>query len=274
MTVREIYDLATYGGGNDFQTVVELLERLSVPWCLIGGVAVNVYCDPLLTADADFVVVSSQLDLSALNLPGSGSTSQGNAIGSTQGGGTRCFLRSSPPIRAIRISWAAPLLPKRLAFTVEWLLCLISSKVNSGPALIPNVARSNDSKTSWISSASQKSTRNTCRYCRQRSDPGSELARCDIHAEFMKLVERFELDRWLFSSNLTELWRHPKRSPSRDSENSGKVRTTRIFQSHSVGGRTRNGTLSTLVYSTRRSRPICTLVVDTDLSTGSPRSQR
>jgi len=25
----------------------------------------------------------------------------------------------------------------------------------------------------------------------------------DIHAEFMKLVERFELDRWLFSSNLT-----------------------------------------------------------------------
>ena len=29
MTGRQFYDLATYGGGNDFQAVVELLERLA-----------------------------------------------------------------------------------------------------------------------------------------------------------------------------------------------------------------------------------------------------
>ena len=62
MTGRQFYDLATYGGGNDFQAVVELLERLGVSWCLIGGLAVNVYCDPLFTADADFVVVAGQLE--------------------------------------------------------------------------------------------------------------------------------------------------------------------------------------------------------------------
>jgi hypothetical protein len=43
MTAREIYDLTLRGGGGDFQATVELLERLSVPWCLIGGLAVNTY---------------------------------------------------------------------------------------------------------------------------------------------------------------------------------------------------------------------------------------
>jgi hypothetical protein len=72
MTGRQFYDLATHGGGNDFQAVVELLERLSIPWCLISGVAVNVYCDPLLTSDADFVVVASQLDFVCAELNGLG----------------------------------------------------------------------------------------------------------------------------------------------------------------------------------------------------------
>ena len=54
MTAREIYDLALSGGGNDFQATVELLKRLDVPWCLIGGLAVNAYAEPVYTADADF----------------------------------------------------------------------------------------------------------------------------------------------------------------------------------------------------------------------------
>jgi hypothetical protein len=53
MTAREIYDLALRGGGNDFQATVELLERLGEPWCLIGGLAVNAYAEPVYTADAD-----------------------------------------------------------------------------------------------------------------------------------------------------------------------------------------------------------------------------
>jgi hypothetical protein len=72
MTVREIYDLALRGGGNDFQAVVELLERIGEPWCLIGGLAVNAYCEPVYTADADFVVIASQLEFICAELAGLG----------------------------------------------------------------------------------------------------------------------------------------------------------------------------------------------------------
>ena len=47
MTARAIYDLALRGGYDDFQAVTELLERLGEPWCIIGGLAVNVYCEPI-----------------------------------------------------------------------------------------------------------------------------------------------------------------------------------------------------------------------------------
>jgi hypothetical protein len=72
MTAREIYDLTLRGGGNDFQATVELLERLGEPWCLIGGLAVNAYCEPVYTADADFVVVSTQLEFVCAELAGLG----------------------------------------------------------------------------------------------------------------------------------------------------------------------------------------------------------
>jgi hypothetical protein len=74
MTARAIYDLALRGGYNDFQAVTELLERLGEPWCLIGGLAVNVYCEPIYTADADFVVIASELDLVCAELAGLGFT--------------------------------------------------------------------------------------------------------------------------------------------------------------------------------------------------------
>ena len=72
MTAREIYDLATRGGGNDFQAVTELLERIAASWCLIGGLAINVYCEAVYTADADFVVIAEELDLVCAHLAGLG----------------------------------------------------------------------------------------------------------------------------------------------------------------------------------------------------------
>jgi hypothetical protein len=74
MTAREIYDLAVRGGGNDFQATVELLERLGEPWCLIGGLAVNAYVEPVYTADADFIVVAGQLEFVCTELAGLGFT--------------------------------------------------------------------------------------------------------------------------------------------------------------------------------------------------------
>ena len=37
MTAGEIYDLALRSGGDDFQAVTELLERLGEPWCLLAA---------------------------------------------------------------------------------------------------------------------------------------------------------------------------------------------------------------------------------------------
>lgn len=73
MTAREIYDLAR-GGGNDFQAIVELLERLGEPWCLIGGLAVNAYAEPVYTTDADFVIIATQLEFVCAELAGLGFT--------------------------------------------------------------------------------------------------------------------------------------------------------------------------------------------------------
>jgi len=59
MTAVEVYDLVTKGGGNDFARIVEVCEALG-PYCLIGGLAVNHYVEPVYTVDADLVLVSGQ----------------------------------------------------------------------------------------------------------------------------------------------------------------------------------------------------------------------
>src|SRR5438477_11615027 len=61
MTAQEVFDLTTKGGATDFGSAVSICRGLG-PFCLIGGLAVNCYVEPVFTLDADFVVVSSQLD--------------------------------------------------------------------------------------------------------------------------------------------------------------------------------------------------------------------
>jgi hypothetical protein len=41
MTDRQFYDWQTAGGGGDALRLVEVLEHLEIPWCMIGGLAVN-----------------------------------------------------------------------------------------------------------------------------------------------------------------------------------------------------------------------------------------
>src|SRR5258708_2059619 len=72
MTALQIFDLGVPGAENDFLAVVELLERLEVSWCLIGGIALNAYVEAVYTADADFVVVASELDFVCAELAGLG----------------------------------------------------------------------------------------------------------------------------------------------------------------------------------------------------------
>ena len=62
MTASEIFESVTGSGSSDFASLVRILNEHR-PWCLIGGLAVNCYVEPVFTLDADIVVVSDQLDI-------------------------------------------------------------------------------------------------------------------------------------------------------------------------------------------------------------------
>lgn len=63
MTERQFYDWQTAGGGGDVLRLVEALERLEIPWCMIGGLAVNYWAEePLATADVEIVIAAESVD--------------------------------------------------------------------------------------------------------------------------------------------------------------------------------------------------------------------
>ena len=61
MTGRQFYDWQTAGGADDVMRLVDALERAEIPWCAIGGVAVNHWAkEPMVTRDVDLVVAASE----------------------------------------------------------------------------------------------------------------------------------------------------------------------------------------------------------------------
>lgn len=63
MTARQFYDWQTAGGGGDVQLMVEAFERAEIPWCMIGGLAVNHWAaEPMATADVDLVVATERIE--------------------------------------------------------------------------------------------------------------------------------------------------------------------------------------------------------------------
>lgn len=61
MTASEVFESVTGRGSSDFAILVRILNKHG-NWCLIGGLAVNCYVEPVFTLDADLVVVSTQLE--------------------------------------------------------------------------------------------------------------------------------------------------------------------------------------------------------------------
>lgn len=63
MTDKRFYDWQTAGGTDDVMRFVACLERADIPWCAIGGVAVNHWAEePIVTRDVDFVVAVEVID--------------------------------------------------------------------------------------------------------------------------------------------------------------------------------------------------------------------
>jgi hypothetical protein len=65
----EAYELTTKGGATDFARVIAACESFG-PYCLIGGLAVNCYVDPVYTLDAHIVVETHPHSVN-LQAPGS-----------------------------------------------------------------------------------------------------------------------------------------------------------------------------------------------------------
>ncbi len=63
MTARQFYDWQTAGGGGDVLRLVETLEAREIPWCMIGGLAVNHWAaEPMATADVDLVLAIESVE--------------------------------------------------------------------------------------------------------------------------------------------------------------------------------------------------------------------
>jgi hypothetical protein len=63
MTAKQFFDWQTAGGTDDVMRLVDCLERSDIPWCAIGGVAVNHWAEePMVTQDVDFVVATNAIE--------------------------------------------------------------------------------------------------------------------------------------------------------------------------------------------------------------------
>jgi len=67
VTAVEAYELTTRGGATDFARLIEACETFG-PYCLIGGLAVNCYVEPVYTLDADLVMIAASLPQLAVYL--------------------------------------------------------------------------------------------------------------------------------------------------------------------------------------------------------------
>lgn len=67
MTATEVFESVSNGGASDFADVVGILNTHQ-PWCLIDGLAVNCYVEPVYTMDVDLVVVATELEPIARDL--------------------------------------------------------------------------------------------------------------------------------------------------------------------------------------------------------------
>jgi hypothetical protein len=59
VTAVEAYELTTQEGATDFARLIEICQSFG-SYCLIGGLAVNCYVEPVYTLDADIVVKTEE----------------------------------------------------------------------------------------------------------------------------------------------------------------------------------------------------------------------
>jgi hypothetical protein len=147
MTAEEIFESVTNGGATDFAEVAAILDR-HAPWCLIGGLAVNCYVEPVYTVDADIVVTSENLPLVRDDLAANGF----------------CFdefahsLNASKPGSKLKIQFTQDKRYQDFIGRAERRETLCRERFGHGR--IPNGVRRKKRRMNWTSCVSEKHSRN------------------------------------------------------------------------------------------------------------------
>lgn len=62
MTEKEFMNRISKSRVDFLQLVLDILKKNKIPFCVIGGLAVNAYAEPVVSLDLDIVVVAEKLD--------------------------------------------------------------------------------------------------------------------------------------------------------------------------------------------------------------------
>lgn len=62
MTKKEFMNSVSNGREDILQQMLDLLNEMKVDYCVIGGLAVNAYVEPLVSLDLDLVVVTEAIE--------------------------------------------------------------------------------------------------------------------------------------------------------------------------------------------------------------------
>ncbi len=61
MTAKDFVRAVTRGKTDIIQVLLSILDQTKTPYCVIGGLAVNAYTEPVVSLDLDLVVVSADI---------------------------------------------------------------------------------------------------------------------------------------------------------------------------------------------------------------------
>jgi hypothetical protein len=62
MTKKEFMDSVSNGQEDIVQQLLDLLNEIKIDYCVIGGLGVNAYVEPVVSLDLDIVVVAEAID--------------------------------------------------------------------------------------------------------------------------------------------------------------------------------------------------------------------
>jgi len=63
MTKKEFMNSVSNGQEDVLQQLLDLLNEMKIDYCVIGGLAVNAYVEPVVSLDLDLVVVAEKADI-------------------------------------------------------------------------------------------------------------------------------------------------------------------------------------------------------------------